>query len=201
MKQALIIFAKNPILGQVKTRLAATVGNDTALSVYRQLLAHTVSVTSYLPVEKIICYGTSIEEQDIWTNEIYNKQVQHGDDLGERMKHAFDYAFERGNNEVTIIGADCLEISSAIIMNAFAWLKEYDIVIGPASDGGYYLLAMKQMHEQLFKKISWSTDKVLQQTLAICDAQNLTVHLLPELSDIDTEKDLQKIKERLTIQE
>jgi|CXWL01.1.fsa_nt_gi rSAM/selenodomain-associated transferase 1 len=190
MKQALIIFAKNLIYGQVKTRLAATIGNDMALTVYRHLLQHTVSVTNYLPVEKIVFYSNTIEEQDLWDNEVYKKQVQFGNDLGERMQYAFDYAFERGNKEVAIIGTDCLDLTSAIIMNAFAWLKNYDVVIGPASDGGYYLLAMKQMHQQLFKNIAWSTVEVLKQTLAICNQQNLSVYQLPVLSDIDNENDL-----------
>jgi rSAM/selenodomain-associated transferase 1 len=190
MKQALIIFAKNLIYGQVKTRLAATIGNDVALTVYRHLLQHTVSVTNYLPVENIVFYSNAIEEQDLWDNEVYKKQIQAGNDLGERMLNAFVYAFERGNKEVAIIGTDCLGLTSAIIMNAFAWLKNYDVVIGPASDGGYYLLAMKQMRHQLFQNIRWSTDEVLKQTLAICNQQNLSVFQLPELSDIDTENDL-----------
>lgn len=192
MKQAILIFAKNLVYGQVKTRLAATMGKDKALAVYRELLAHTKTVTDYLPPDKIVFYSHAVEEQDIWDNSIYKKQVQTGLDLGERMYNAFAYAFDIGNKEVVIIGTDCLEITSAIIMNAFAWLREHDVVIGPASDGGYYLLALKNKHPELFQKISWSTDKVLQQTIAVCNAQYLSVHLLPELSDIDTEMDLQK---------
>ena len=189
MKQALLIFTKNLICGQVKTRLAATIGNDMALTVYQHLLHHTASVNNYLPVDKIVFYSSTLEEQDLWNNEVYKKQLQLGNDLGERMQNAFSYAFEQGNKEVAIIGTDSLDLTSAIIMNAFAYLKKHDVVIGPASDGGYYLLAMKQMNQQLFKNINWSTDQVLKQTLANCENQNLIVYQLPKLPDIDTEND------------
>ncbi len=190
MKKALLIFAKNPTYGHVKTRLAVTIGNDLALAVYQHLLRYTSSITNDLPVEKIVFYSNAIEEHDTWNNEVYKKQVQSGHDLGERMQSAFIYAFEEGNKEVVIIGTDCLELTSAIIMNAFTGLKNNDVVIGPASDGGYYLLAMKQMHHQLFHNIKWSTNEVLKQTLAICKNENLLVYQLQELSDIDTENDL-----------
>lgn len=190
MNQALIIFAKNLIYGQVKTRLAATIGNNMAMAVYRNLLQHTASVTSYLPLEKIVFYSNAVEEQDVWNIKLYKKQLQVGDDLGARMQNAFAYAFGQGNREVAIIGTDCLDLTSALIMNAFARLRNYDVVIGPASDGGYYLLAIKQMNLQLFQNITWSTHEVLKQTLAICNQQNLSVYQLPELSDIDNENDL-----------
>lgn len=190
MKQAIIIFAKNLIYGQVKTRLAATIGNDSALAVYKHLLQHTASIVNNLPVDKIVFYSNFIEENDKWNNEVFEKQLQSGNDLGERMQNAFNYGFEQGNKEIAIIGTDCLELSSAIIMNAFAYLQNHDVVIGPATDGGYYLLAMKQMHHQLFQNIEWSTNEVLKKTLGICAQFSLTVYLLPELSDIDNEHDL-----------
>ncbi|OIR01350.1 guanylyl transferase CofC like protein [mine drainage metagenome] len=197
MKQALIIFTKNLIYGQVKTRLAATVGNDMALTVYQRLLQHTAAITHHLPLNKIIFYSNSLVEKDIWNNDVYKKQLQSGIDLGERMQNAFLSAFKEGNSEVAIIGTDCLELTSAIILNAFENLKNNDVVIGPAQDGGYYLLGMKQTHPQLFQNISWSTDEVLKQTLSVCNNLNLSVYLLPQLSDIDNENDLNKVKESL----
>ncbi|MEO8415184.1 MAG: TIGR04282 family arsenosugar biosynthesis glycosyltransferase [Ginsengibacter sp.] len=197
MKKALLIFAKNPIYGQVKTRLAATIGNDNALTVYHHLLQLTASVTTNLPVDKWVFYSNTIEKQDIWNNQVYKKYVQSGQDLGERMENAFAYAFREGNEEVVIIGTDCPELTSAIIMNAFAWLKKYDVVIGPARDGGYYLLAMKQMHPLLFHHINWSTHLVLQQTVAVCENANLSVFQMPELSDIDKENDLSEAQKKM----
>jgi len=166
-----------------------------ALALY--LLQHTASIVNNLPVDKIVFYSNSIEEQDIWNNEVFKKQLQSGDDLGERMQNAFNYAFEQGYKEIAIIGTDCQELTSEIIMNAFAALQNNDIVAGPAKDGGYYLLAMKQMRQKLFQNIEWSTDEVLEKTLAICTQLNLSVYLLPELSDIDNEYDLKEEQKRM----
>ena len=190
MKEALLIFAKNRVSGHVKTRIAATMGNETALAVYQSLLLHTIEVTNYLPVDKIVFYSNSIEAENLWNNKMYTKQIQSGSDLGSRMQNAFEHSFTEGNAAVAIIGTDCFEITSAIIMNAFALLQTHDVVIGPATDGGYYLLAMKQMHTPLFQDIEWSTSEVLKNTLAICDKLHLSFHLLPQLNDVDTEADL-----------
>lgn len=197
MKQALIIFAKNLISGQVKTRLAAAIGNDMAVKVYRGLLQYTASITSFLPVDKIVFYSNHVNKQDVWENEVFKKELQSGNDLGERMKNAFIYAFEQGNKEVAIIGTDCFELTPAIIMNGFAYLKNNDVVIGPANDGGYYLLAMKQTHCQLFCNIEWSTKNVLETTLEICSQLNLSFHQLPRLTDIDTVHDLNEEQKSL----
>lgn len=192
MKQTLLIFTKNAIYGQVKTRLAAAVGKDVALKVYQLLLHYTEAITHDIPVEKIVFYSDSLDNNDVWNNEVYKKKIQFGNDLGERMQNAFKYAFEQGSKEVIIIGSDCFEITPAIITHAFDCLKNQEIVVGPATDGGYYLLGMKQLHTSLFKQINWSTNEVLPTTIAICRAQNLSVYLLPELSDVDTEEDLKK---------
>lgn len=190
MRQVLIIFAKNERYGQVKTRLAATLGHEVAMSVYQQLLRHTCEVTSMLPVKKIVFYSDYIAHDDLWSAAIYDKKIQYGEDLGQRMKNAFATVFDEGAEQVVIIGTDCPELSSAIILEAFAQLNGYDVVIGPAKDGGYYLLAMKAVNKELFRNVDWSTGVVLRQTLAICEKNELSVSLLPELSDIDNEQDL-----------
>ncbi|MEJ7627515.1 MAG: TIGR04282 family arsenosugar biosynthesis glycosyltransferase [Ferruginibacter sp.] len=197
MKQALLIFSKNLIYGEVKTRLALTVGDDKALSVYKYLLQHTVSVCEKLPVDKIVFYSRYIDMQDGWSNEVYKKQVQSGDDLGERMENSFHYAFSAGFNQTVIIGTDCFDITTAIILKAFEKLKDHDVVIGPAIDGGYYLLGMKQPRPLLFYNILWSTGEVLQKTLAICKIMELHVYQLPELKDIDREDDLNDVQKQM----
>jgi uncharacterized protein len=199
MNQAILIFVKNLNYGKVKTRLAATIGNDQAMTVYQHLLQHTRTITELLPVTKIVCYAEFVEQDDSWNNNIYRKQLQQGEDLGARMQHAFETAFDDENSQVAIIGSDCLQITASHIMEAFTGLNKHDIVIGPATDGGYYLLAMKQMHRSLFKNISWSSKEVFRQTLAICNLQQLSVYLLPELTDIDTENDLGNLNEQLSI--
>lgn len=190
MKNGLIIFAKNPEIGKVKTRLAATIGDEAALSIYEHLLSHTASITSYLPVDKFVFYSSLILQEDIWCNKHFYKQVQAGNDLGERMKNAFAATFLNGYDKIVIIGTDCPRLGAGIIMNAFACLNSRDVVIGPAEDGGYYLLGMKQPYSDLFEKINWSTNTVLKETQMKCTALQLSYYLLPVLNDIDEEKDL-----------
>jgi rSAM/selenodomain-associated transferase 1 len=196
MKKTLLIFAKNLIHGEVKTRLASTVGHDKAMTVYEQLIAHTIETTKHLSVDKTVFYSKRIELEDAWDNKIYEKNIQTGNDLGDKMKNAFATVFGNRNKKLVIIGTDCPDLNASVIMNAYVYLEDHDIVIGPASDGGYYLLGMKKLHPRLFEKIDWSTEKVLAQTLKICESSNLSTFLLPELSDIDDENDLKKYMNR-----
>jgi rSAM/selenodomain-associated transferase 1 len=197
MRQALLIFAKNPVMGNVKTRLAATIGNEAALSVYKELLEQTFAITNYLPVDKFVFYDSYIEAQDIWDSEHYFKQLQNGNDLGERMDNAFTSLFIMGYNSIVVIGTDCPELNAGIIMNAFAYLNKHDIVIGPAADGGYYLLGMKQNYSMLFDNIQWSTHTVFDETTERFVAAHLDYYLLPVLRDVDEEKDLRHMKNEI----
>jgi rSAM/selenodomain-associated transferase 1 len=190
IKQALLIFTKNPEAGKVKTRLAATIGNEAALAVYKQLLSHTVEITNYLLVDKFVFYSNHIDHEDIWVNDCYFKEVQAGAGLGERMKNAFTSIFQKDYNKIVIIGTDCPGINAGIIMNAFAYLDSHDVVIGPAEDGGYYLLGMKQLYPELFENVNWSTSTVFDETTIKCAKLGLNCYLLPVLKDIDEEKDL-----------
>ena len=194
IKRALLIFTKNPELGKVKTRLAATIGDDAALAVYNQLLLHTVSATEHLPVDKFVFYSDYIEQEDVWDSEHYYKEIQQGNDLGERMKNAFASTFKKGYHKIVIIGTDCPGLNAEIIMNAFSYLQTNDVVIGPAEDGGYYLLGMKQMQHELYEGIQWSTGAVLNDTINKCTALQLNYCMLGVLKDIDEEKDLQAFK-------
>ena len=189
-KQVLLIFAKNPEAGKVKTRLAATIGNDAALYVYKQLVEHTVSVMNCLPVDKIVFYSDFVSDEDAWNTEHYSKQLQNGINLGERMNNAFASAFKDGYDRVVIIGTDCPELNAEIIMNAFICLDKYDVVIGPAEDGGYYLLGLKKLCSEVFENIRWSSSTVFVDTTRKCAALQLTYGLLPVLNDIDEENDL-----------
>lgn len=186
---ALIIFVKNLIEGHVKTRLAATLGNDGAMDIYKQLLKNTENSILTFETDKIVFYSDFIEEE-IWGKNLLRNEIQEGNDLGERMKNAFNSSFTAGYEKIVIIGTDCPGINKSILENAFMALNNLDIVIGPATDGGYYLLGMKKECPFLFQNIEWSTDKVLQQTIDLCNKNRLSYFLLPELSDIDEEKDL-----------
>jgi rSAM/selenodomain-associated transferase 1 len=190
MKEVLIIFAKNPEYGKVKTRLVATIGNEQALFVYQKLIEHTIAITKKISADKIVYYSDSIVEKDTWENNIYQKKLQSGKDLGERMKIAFKSSFTAGYDKVIIIGTDCFELNEEFISIAFEKMNDDDVVLGPAIDGGYYLLGMKKFYSSLFENIEWSSEKVLKQTLTTAMRLNLSVFLLPQLSDIDREPDL-----------
>ncbi len=190
IKEALLIFAKNPEVGKVKTRLAATIGDEAALAIYHQLLLYTASATEYLVVDKFVFYCGHKEEEDLWNSKHFFKEVQNGNDLGERMKNAFTSTFGKGYHKVVIIGSDCPDITGELIESAFAELDSAEVVIGPAEDGGYYLLGMKKLHPELFENMRWSTNNVLPDTISKCEDFKLKYSLLPVLNDIDEGKDL-----------
>ena len=190
MNNALIIFIKNPVLGKVKTRLAATVGDVTALEVYKELLDHTKKITLLIEADKFLFYADFLQREDEWSTDRFIKHLQKGNDLGERMYNAFKYTFLNKYQKVIIIGSDCVDLSTSDIEDAYLLLDDNDVVIGPAKDGGYYLLGMKELHQSLFKNISWGTSEVLKQTLSVCKKQHLNYSLLPTLTDIDVENDI-----------
>ncbi len=188
----LMVFVKNPQRGKVKTRLAKTVGDDKALKIYNILLNHTLTITNGANCDKAIFYSDFIDESDMWNKALFGQFIQEGNDLGERMQNAFKYAFSEHYKRIVIIGSDCLDLNEQIINDAFEILHDYEIVIGPANDGGYYLLGMRTFYKELFKNKKWSTEKVLPDTLLDISKLDVSVKLLPTLSDIDEEKDLAK---------
>ena len=193
-KPLLIIFVKNAVAGKVKTRLAATVGPEKAVAVYQLLLRRTQAVTRELPVAKVVYYS-DYPEEDNWSVPDYTKRTQAGADLGERMHDAFRREFAAGYTHICLIGSDCYELTAEIILQAFEKLTQNDVVIGPAEDGGYYLVGLKSPHASLFIGKIWSTSSVLADTLYSIKAAGQTVALLPQLTDVDEEKDLSSIRE------
>ncbi|PJJ75017.1 hypothetical protein BXY57_0585 [Thermoflavifilum aggregans] len=184
VKKALIIFVKNPKLGQVKTRLARTIGPHAALLIYRELLHHTYSIANLVEADRFVFYADGIVEQDLWDGR-YIKCEQFGVDLGQRMTHAFCHVFSLSYQQAVIIGSDCFALTAAHIEQAFSELENSDVVIGPAEDGGYYLLGMKTHIPQLFESIPWSTPSVLNMTLQKLQDLKLSYRLLEELPDVD----------------
>ena len=190
--QLLMIFVKNLIPGMVKTRLAKDIGIDRALDVYNVLVHQTNSVTDKVEtVDKAVYYSEYVEVEDVWDTEKYSLTVQKGNDLGEKMKIAFDEAFD-SYNQVVIIGSDCYDLTPKIIKQAFIELEKNDVVVGPANDGGFYLLGLKEYLPQLFDGKEYSTNTVLKELLEQCEELELEVHQLETLSDIDTLADLKE---------
>ncbi len=193
-KKALIIFTRNPELGKVKTRLAATIGDEKALKVYKLLIAHTIKITQNITADKYVFYSNNIQVNDAWDNTIFRKKLQKGDDLGMRMKNAFQELFSMGYEKVLIVGTDIYELTQQDIEEAFTQLKDNKFVIGPAEDGGYYLLGMKEINLPVFENKNWGTQTVLQDTLN--DLQNEKVVLFPKKNDIDRYEDITKFKNK-----
>ena len=186
----LIVFYRNPELGKVKTRLAATIGDAKAYSIYLLLSEHTRRVVDGLPQQKALYYSDYVDVDDAWANNSYQKLLQSGRDLGEKMENAFKAGFNSGYKSICIIGTDCLELTEKIVTEAFQTLLTYDVVIGPAVDGGYYLLGMNTLHPELFKNKAWGGETVLTDTLYDIRILGLTSFQLPLLNDIDRIEDL-----------
>jgi uncharacterized protein len=210
MKNALIIFIKNPALGKVKTRLARTVGDAKALDIYLELSritrenalklsekaqksALSLRGTKQLRgVNRHVFYSDFVNSNDEWANNRFMKHVQTGDDLGERMSNAFSEILKT-HEKAVIIGSDCPTLTTEIMESAFAQLENHDFVVGPSTDGGYYLLGFgkNNVNNFVFENMEWSTDKVLPTTLNRIKEHGKTVFLLPKLTDVDEEKDWQ----------
>lgn len=172
--------------------MAAKVGDTAALEIYKFLLEHTVTITQELDVKKQVFYSESVWENDIWDNYSYQKRLQQGNDLGARMLRAFQDGFDSGFEKIIIIGSDMYDLSQDDLEEAFSNLDDHEYVIGPAEDGGYYLLGMKTLKKELFLNKSWGTETVLQNTLK--DLEKEHVSMLPEKNDVDLYEDIKDIE-------
>lgn len=179
-------MAKNPIKGKVKTRLSVDLGDEATLLLYKKLMSVTRQITTNLDVDKHIFYSDFIDLEDDWESSDYKKHLQiQNKDLGLKMKSAFQTTLKNNISKCVIIGTDCPYITQDIINSAFYKLNDYDAVIGPAVDGGFYLLGVKSIDTLLFDDITWSSNKVLNQLIKNLNKQNLKHYLLQELEDID----------------
>jgi len=198
MKRAVIVFQKALVLGEVKTRIAETLGAEKALEIYKQLLAHTHQVVDALEETEVFIFQNKFDSERP-SSLLSNKQIhlQKGQDLGEKMKNAFSKVFQLGFEQVIIIGTDCLELTPQHLKDAFQLLSNNSCVIGPAKDGGYYLLGLQKMIPLLFKGIAWSTAEVFNKTCEILMNSNQPYALIESLSDIDTAHDWSEAQRRI----
>lgn len=188
-KNLLLIFTRNPELGKSKTRLAKTIGDQTALEIYKFLLKRTQEIAVKVNADKAVYYSVKVRNNDIWDSSIYQKYQQFGEDLGVRMKNAFKNGFDAGYKKVIIVGSDLYDLSSKIIDSAFQKLESNDFVIGPAEDGGYYLLGMNFLQEDIFENKDWGTETVRKDTLV--NLKDKKVFLLEMLNDVDVFEDIE----------
>ncbi|MEX2657009.1 MAG: TIGR04282 family arsenosugar biosynthesis glycosyltransferase [Balneolales bacterium] len=185
---------KNPLPGRVKTRLAKDIGEQKALEVYLKLVDHTRRVACSLPVHIHVFYSDFIDKDDGWSDSKLFRHLQNGRNLGDRMYHAFENIFNRGYQKAVIIGSDCLELQPKHVNKAFNILNFYKAVIGPARDGGYYLLGMRSLLPAVFKNKTWSTGSVFDDTIRNFQEENITWQELPLLRDVDTVKDWDELQ-------
>ncbi|WP_162342624.1 TIGR04282 family arsenosugar biosynthesis glycosyltransferase [Cyclobacterium salsum] len=196
MKKAIIVFQKYPEAGFVKTRLAKTIGAEKAANLYAFLIRHTHQQLAGLEAAIFVFHLGPIATEN-YPQKGYHFYPQGSGDLGKKMHQAFQRVFDLGFEQVLIIGTDCYELKRDHLQQAFEALKTKDLVLGPAVDGGYYLLGLKRPAAPLFQEISWSTATVLQQTLNRANQENLGYGLLEKLRDVDRYEDLGELEQLL----
>jgi rSAM/selenodomain-associated transferase 1 len=188
--EQLIVFVKAPRPGAVKMRLAAKIGAVAACGAYTRLVKETLENISNLnEVELRFTPDAAAEEIQPWLRPGWKSCPQGEGDLGARMARSFADHFIGGAQRVVIIGSDCPEVTDGDIREAWRGLKARDLVLGPASDGGYWLIGLRRPQPALFEGIAWGGDRVLADTLQRGKEAGLQVEILRILSDVDTEKD------------
>lgn len=194
LKNVLIIFVKYPEPGKVKTRIARELGDERAAKIYSHMAGTIIKeVSSSDCYRSVIFFDPPEREKEIkgWIGS-GSFIPQRGNTLGERISNAFGAVFSRGADKAVIIGTDCPDVSQETVEDAFGSLAEKDAVLGPAEDGGYYLLGLRSHAPEIFRDIDWSTDRVLDQSIKRINERRLSLKLLETLTDIDTVNDLSK---------
>lgn len=192
LDQHVVIFARQPKLGQVKTRLAATVGDARALEIYVALAERVVASLNEPDAWKLVVRcAPDVARADVerWLGGAVAVAPQGDGDLGARMSRALTAHLEQGAARVVIVGTDCPDVGPEIVRQAFAALETNDLVYGPALDGGYYLVGARRPVPQVFVDVPWSSPDTLAVSLERAQSADLSVQLLEPLSDIDTEAD------------
>lgn len=190
----ILLFLKSPIAGHVKTRLAGDIGEHAAAELYKCFVEDLLSMIENVDSELRLCFHPpeAMSQVRQWLGDRYSYTPQKGYDLGEKMKNGFAEAFEEGFSRVVTIGSDLPDLPEKFLRRAFDQLDSFDAVIGPSSDGGYYLIGFSRdcFLAEAFDDITWSTPAVFAQTRAKLESHGLRVHFLPLWHDVDTQVDL-----------
>lgn len=204
-KTAVILFLRVPVKGKVKTRLAKELGDEFTLELYKSFVLDILDVLK--ETENLFLYFWPPDKKEAlkeWLGTEYLFEPQQGQDLGAKMAIAFEHLFEKGYHRVVLLGSDIPEINRNIIEDACRALESSDAVVGPSSDGGYYLIGFaKSVYSEpgflkrFFSSINWSTPEVLDQTISRIDRALLEKKILPQLDDMDTVKDLDGLASRV----
>lgn len=209
-KKRLIIFTRYPVAGKTKTRMISALGEQGSADLHREMTEYTLrnllSLGSEKSTEIEVYYSDgNLSLMKAWLNPVILSfsannsslkinpifyHAQANGDLGKRMQRAFEEAFNDAIEQVIIIGTDCPDLSEKVIQDAFMALNSHNVVLGPASDGGYYLIGLNKLFPALFENIDWGSDRVLAQTKRIIKQQKLSAYYLPILTDVDRPNDL-----------
>jgi len=209
MKNHLIVFTRYPIPGTAKTRLIPALGAEGAADLQRQMTEHTLDAISSLISDEVLLQVRyeGGEESDMkgWLGDAIPFVSQGEGDLGQRMNSAFTGSFKEGFEKAVVIGTDCPSLDSESVMEAFDLLKENTLVLGPATDGGYYLIGIRSdapwwLYELVFENIPWGSDQVLNATVNALAETGLDLGLLDEKADVDEPEDLVHWEEVLSTQ-
>ena len=191
-RRALVVFARAPTPGAVKTRLAADLGDAAALRIYRELGARAVAAACAVPdcvLSIAFTPAAGAEAVREWLGPDVRLRPQADGDLGARMAAAVADALAAGAERVVVVGTDCPDLDAATIESGFDRLDAHDVVLGPAADGGYYLIGLRRLHRELFEGVPWSAADTLERTLERAADAGLRVALLDVKRDIDTAAD------------
>lgn len=203
LQTVVALFVKPPVSGKVKTRLARDIGNNAACAVYRHLADEIIRQVQASALPLVIFFdGTDPEELPVeWRTAARQWLPQQGNDLGERMAHAFTLLFKEGFTQAMLLGSDIFGIDATYLHTAIDLLADHDMVISPALDGGYCLIGFhqEQFSATLFENIPWSSDQVFQMTMKSAETLKLSAGVLPPLQDIDTCDDLQAVCEQTAV--
>ncbi|MFW9926491.1 MAG: TIGR04282 family arsenosugar biosynthesis glycosyltransferase [Candidatus Thorarchaeota archaeon] len=191
---------KYPEAGKVKIRLAESIGNEAAMDLYRAFIQDTLSTVQALTIPfHIAVYPPESEKRFTqWLGPSYQFFLQQGANLGERLLNGFSMMFKKGYQQVIALASDSPDLPVGILQKAVSSLQTHKVVIGPASDGGYYSIGFSHdfFLAEVFEDMPWSTESVFRETLSRINSVNQQVHVLPEWADIDTKSDLQKFFEK-----
>ncbi|WP_299488994.1 TIGR04282 family arsenosugar biosynthesis glycosyltransferase [Acaryochloris sp. IP29b_bin.137] len=195
-----MLFVKNPVPGKVKSRLGRCIGFEKAAALYRCFARDLLLTTQQLGIDQLIFYAPADAQSDVqdWLGPQYIYCPQHGEDLGERMAHAFTTCFERGYDGALITGSDSPDLPLSYLQIGLEALRQQQIVIGPSDDGGYYTLGFtpENYTPAVFLEMPWSTSTVFEQT--INRLRSCPVYQLPTWYDVDTLEDLRHFHHRLS---
>lgn len=188
MSSIIIVLAKAPILGEVKTRIGKKIGMERSKWIYEQLLSHTSNVTKKTKIKTVLFKNKNHEKLETLFKHSIASKFQLGKSLGEKMENAFHWAFKKKYKKIILIGADLWTLNEKIIIDSFKLLDKFNLVIGPSYDGGYFLIGMKKPNENIFKNIPWSTNNVLEKTISKMKTRKIS--FLEITKDIDSFSDL-----------